>query len=39
METIEKKMASYFEEINNKKSQEIEEEPKKNMDLKVLKVM
>jgi 26S proteasome non-ATPase regulatory subunit 9 len=31
METIEKKMASYFEEINNKKSQEIEEEPKKNI--------
>jgi len=31
METIEKKMASYFEEINNKKSEEIEEEPKKNI--------
>ena len=31
MEKIEKKMASYFEEINNKKSQEIEEEPKKNI--------
>ena len=31
MEKIEKKMASYFEEINNKKSEEIEEEPKKNI--------
>ena len=31
MEKIEKKMAIYFEEINNNKSEEIEEEPNKNV--------
>ena len=31
MEKIEKKMASYFEEINNKRSEENKEEPKNNI--------